>query len=133
MSRIFLSHSHRDAGLASRLRASIVTLGADVFDPSEVLKSGGDFRKSILAAIRRSDAVIALIASPEAAASSWMTYELGMADAAGKEVVVLASKDLATKDLPTDFASWRVIQFDSAQLDRAARAVLERLGISAAA
>ena len=133
MTKLFISYSSRDAELAARLEASIEALGSSVYNPLREMTPGSDFRKSIQAAIRRSDALIAIVSSPDSAANSWISYELGMAEAAGKDVLIVATQDYGVKDLPSDLAGWKIVHFDPDRTDLAARQIVDQLSSAARA
>ncbi|MDX2288464.1 MAG: toll/interleukin-1 receptor domain-containing protein [Hyphomicrobiaceae bacterium] len=132
MTNVFMSYSRRDAGLAARLTAAIKALGLDVFADHEAIGPGSDWRKSTQLAIRKSDAVVAVLSSPDAASNSWMSYELGMADAVGKQVLIVTPNQFSIRDLPSDMSSWRVMQFDPSRPDLAARDVVAHISRGAA-
>jgi nucleoside 2-deoxyribosyltransferase len=127
MPKIFISHSSRDAALAAKLEKELERLGLPTFNPSHEIDPNQNWRKAILAAIRRADALIVLVASPEAASTSWVGYETGMAEALGKRVIVLASQDHSPAELPADLAASQIVGFDPAEPERAARDIVERL------
>lgn len=127
MAGIFLSFSHRDSALAERIEAELEKLGHPTFNPSKDIAPGQDWREAMRAAIERTDMLLVLISSSHAASSSWMGYEVGMAEALGKPVVTLASDRLSKTDLPDDLISRQVLNFDPRSPERAAREVVERL------
>jgi hypothetical protein len=126
MAGIFLSHSHRDSALAERIEREFEKLGLPTFTARDI-RAGEDWRKAIETSVRRADMLLLLIASPEAAASSWMGYEAGMAEALGKRVMVLASDRHSVSELPIDLASWPIVNFDPRSPETAARDIVERL------
>ncbi len=127
MNRIFLSHGIRDGAFASALESSIEALGTEVFNPSREIDAGMDWRKSINTAIKRSDVVLALIGAPDATPGGWVSYELGMAEAAGKQVVLLAPENFTITDLPAELSGEFIITYKPGQPDKTAREVLRRL------
>ena len=102
-------------------------LGFDAFNPMNDMSPGDDWRKSIKAAIKRSEALLLIVASPDAAASSWMAYEAGVADALGKQVMLLVPEIYPSAQLPPDLRAQKVLRLDPHRPDRAARDVVERL------
>ena len=127
MRSIFLSFPHRDRAVARAVEKELERLGLNAITVAVEVSSGDSLRKSLRRAIERADAMVLLIASPEAAAASWVGYEAGMADALGKRIIVLLSQDHATHELPADIATGRIIPFDVKKPDQAARGILEEL------
>ena len=124
---LFLSHSARDAALAGRLEKALAKLGFSTFDPTRDIKPGDDWRASIHAAIRRSDVLLLLVASPDSAATSWMGYEAGIAEALGKRVVALVSDRFSLAQIPSDFAGRWVLRMDPNAPERTAQDVAYHL------
>lgn len=118
---VFISYSHRDADLAKKVGSALEHMGLKAFNPERDIPLGEDFRKTIQNAIRRSDALIMLVASPQRASSSWMSYEAGMAEALGKRVMVLLSNRYPVSELPVDVAASQIVNFDPQAPERAAR------------
>ena len=85
------------------------------------MKAGENWRDVIQGAIRAVDLVVVVVESTDGAASSWVSYEIGMAEALRKPVVILASHNFAPSDLPDDLAAYRVLSFDPRDMDLAAR------------
>ncbi|HEY2886966.1 MAG TPA: toll/interleukin-1 receptor domain-containing protein [Rhizomicrobium sp.] len=125
---VFISYSHRDADLAKRFEGTLKSLGFKAFTEREV-RPGEDWRKSIQAAIKQSDALIMLVVSPQRASSSWMSYEAGMAEALGKRVMVLLSNKYPVTELPVDVASSHVVDFDPEAPERAAHDIAAQLAM----
>jgi hypothetical protein len=123
---VFISYSRRDAGLANKVAGALERLGYDALDPGRNLQPGDDWRKAIQAAIKRSDAVI-LVASPHTLDSSWSLYEVGMAEALGKTVMVLLPNTHSVTELPADIASSPIVELDPKAPDRAAHDIVARL------
>jgi len=130
MTQLFVSYSRRDDALAGRLRSALGNLGMKVFDYSEI-RPGDDWRHAIQKAIKGSDAYL-LIASPEATASSWTSYETGMAEALGKRVLVLLRNGHSVTELPEELAANQVINFDPQRPEDAAHDVAAHLAADAA-
>ena len=123
---IVLSYPHRDRIVAREIAQELDRLGLPASDLASQ-GAAGDLRPLLRRAIERADALVLVIASPEAASQSWIGYEAGMADALDKRIIVLLSQDHATDELPADIATCRIIQFDPSRPDRAARGILEEL------
>lgn len=124
---VFLSYNHRDADLAKKVGSALERLGLKAVNPEREMRPGDDFRKAIQEAIRRSDALIMLVPSPQQASSSWTSYEAGIAEALGKRVVVLLSNKYPVTDLPVDVAASRVVVFDPQAPERAAHEIAAQL------
>jgi TIR domain len=126
---IFISHGERDADLAQRVESALQRVGLDAFNPAREVRPGDDWRKSIQAAIKRSDALIMLFSTPHHLSSSWMTYEAGMAEALGKRVMVLLPNKYPVTELPADVASAQIVEFDPQAPERAAHDIAARLAV----
>ena len=125
--QLFLSHSARDSSVASMLEKSLEKLGFDTFNPMRDIGPGHNWRTSVQAAIRRSDVVLLLMASPDTAAASWMAYEAGMAEALGKRLVVLAPDRFSFAQIPFELAGHRILNVDPNVPERAARDIAHLL------
>jgi TIR domain-containing protein len=128
-SSIFLSYSSRDAKLAHQVEGELERLGLKAFNPMRDIPPDADFRKTIQAEMRRSAALVLLVASPYSAASSWMGYEAGMAEALGKRVLLLLPSKYPVAELPEDVATVQVVEFDPKVPKRAAHEIAERLAL----
>jgi hypothetical protein len=127
---IFISSSHRDAEVARQFGAALENLGMHAFNADQELHAGEDWRKTIQAGIRRSDAVIILAVTPQSLNSSWMSYEAGLAETLGKQVVLLLPDKYPVTELPADFASTTILDFDPQAPELAARKIATRLAIA---
>jgi nucleoside 2-deoxyribosyltransferase len=123
VTQLFISHAHRDTEIARAFAREFEHLGFVTFSPSQDIVPGENWRDAIRHHIKGSDGLVLVMASPEAAASSWMSYEAGMAEALGKDVIVLASQNRALNEVPSEFRSNRVISFDPQEIASAARRV----------
>ncbi len=126
---VFISYGQRDAELAGRVEAALKHFGFEAFNPAREARPGGDWRKSIQSAIKRSDAVIMLALTPQYLSSSWMPYEAGIAEALGKRVMLLLPNGYSVTELPADFASTQVVEFDPQAPERAAHDIASRLAV----
>lgn len=124
---VFLSYSARDTAVAAQIEKALEGLGLSAFNPAKDIGAGADWRKSVQAAIRKSDMVLLLVASPDTVANSWMSYEAGMADALGKDVVALVPDRYPVSQLPPDVAVRQVLRLDPNSPERAARDIASRL------
>lgn len=96
--KVFLSYASQDHALAESFKARIAEHlpqndkeALDVFDVRTDVAVGEDIRKSIKAAIEEASTVV-IISSESADASPWVNYEVGLADAMGKNLVVIGKK-----------------------------------------
>ncbi len=126
---VFISYGQRDAELAERVEAALKQFGLEAFNPAREMRPGGDWRKSIQSAIKRSDAVIMLALTPQYLSSSWMSYEAGIAEALGKRVMLLLPNRYSVTELPADFASTQIVEFDPQAPERAAHDIASRLAV----
>jgi TIR domain-containing protein len=127
---IFISYNHRDAEAAKQFGAALEDLGLHAFSTDQELQVGSDWRKTTLAGIKKSDAVIILAITPQSLSSSWLGYEVGLAEALGKQVVLLLPNKYPATELPADFASTTVLDFDPQAPELAARKVATRFAVA---
>ena len=127
MPRVFLSHGARDAKLAAAVARALRKHGVEAFDVFESDAGAGYVRQAIKSAIRRADGFVLVLGTPETAASSWTSYELGMAEALSKPILLMLSHKHAAAELPFDLAGLPILPFDPAHPDRAAREIVDRL------
>jgi hypothetical protein len=127
MPRIFLSHGARDADLAAGIARELRKHGVESFDASRGVAAGEDVRQTIKSAIRRSDGFVLVLGAPESAATSWSGYELGMAEALGKPILILLSHNHAADQLPSDLAGLPIVGFDPSRPELVSRELVDRL------
>ena len=130
--RVFISHSGRDNQLAAALRKVLEDAGVDVMTTVDAT-AGSEWRKATQGAIRRVDAVLVLLSRQAVVSGSWIGYEMGVAEALGKPMIVLADDRLPRAELPTDITAWPVIPMDSAHPGRAAMEALAAISALQAA
>lgn len=104
---VFLSHSAEDQELADLVR-SVLHLPGDV---PQAGASGQDLRKLVQARIAAADQVVVLW-TPAAARSQWVSYEIGMADALGKRLLVVARDDASVTEAPSVLRDAEWLRFD---------------------
>jgi nucleoside 2-deoxyribosyltransferase len=126
---VFITYGRRDAEMAARVQSALENLGLEVLNPARELWAGADWRGELQSAIKRSDALIALVSTPHYLQSSWTSYEVGMAEALGKQVMLLLPDKYPATELPEDFASTQVVDFDPQAPERAAREIASRLAV----
>src|SRR5262249_157399 len=127
---VFLSYSERDAKVGKRVETELKQLGLEPLNSARAARSGSDWRKAVRAAIKRADAVIVLVLTPQFLSSSWMSYEVGIADALGKVVMTLLPNKYSVTELPADFASTQIVEFDPKEPQRAAHDIASRLAMA---
>ena len=132
MSSVFISYASRDRVLAERIENELEENGVSAFNPLTERPRGKRFSAAIKKALRGSDVVIAVIGSPQAVASSWVNYELGMAEAMGKRIIPLAVDRYSVNELPAEFAGQHIMFFDPERIDDAVRDILEAITPQAA-
>lgn len=127
MPRVFVSHGARDASLAAALGRALRKHGVETFDALERDAESGYARQAIKIAIRRADGFVLVLGTPETVTSSWASYELGMAEAMSKPILLLLSHRHAVAELPPDVAGLPIVPLDPAHPERAAHEVIDRL------
>jgi len=118
--KVFLSYASQDHAFAESVKSRIAEIlsreskeAVDVFDVRTDLVAGDDFRQSIKAAIELANTVV-IVSSENADASPWVNYEVGLADAMGKNLVVVGKKGLDdTALLRRFFDTARVIKIEN--------------------
>jgi len=130
--KVFVSYSHRDAAVAEKiadaLRAfDLRTGGAVTTLSARDIPLGSDFRDAVREMVKSSDAVLVVATSPELASHSWTGYEIGMAEALGKPVILATSDRHSLSEFPEDFKSVRSVVFDPEKPEGAAREIAGRL------
>lgn len=126
---VFISSTHRDAGLAQRFEVALEHAGVKASNPAREVGKGKDWRKSIQSAIKSADAVVVLALAPQNLSASWTSYETGVAEALGKRVMLLLPNRNSVAELPADFASTQIVEFDPQSPEGAARDIASRLGV----
>lgn len=126
---IFISHSLKDRDLAETMVKALRKHDVSVFNDTAI-KPGNRWRSSITDAIRDS-AVVLVLWTPHSKTSDWVNYEVGFASGLGKNVIVLKPSSFSVSDLPVDLAGWRVVDFDPASPDKAAKSLVSELASAA--
>jgi hypothetical protein len=131
MTKLFVSYSQRDAELGQRFEVALRNLGIQTINPLRDMRPGENWRKSIQVAIKQSDGVVTLASTPHSLSSGWRSYELGIAEALDKPVMLLLPNRYPVTELPADFASTQIVEFDPEAPDRAAHDITSRLASAA--
>ena len=107
--KIFLSYAIKDTDFAQSIKARIKEFlpqskmeSIDVFDVRTDLALGGDIRQSIKAAISSANTVV-VVSSQSSDISPWVNYEIGLADALGKDLVIVEQKGEENSELHRRF------------------------------
>ena len=82
----FISHSQKDSGMFSALRAGLKGQGVEVWDP-ESMGAGGSLREQLREAISNCDVCI-FLATQSSVQSGWCMAEVGAFWGAEKRVIV---------------------------------------------
>jgi hypothetical protein len=114
---IFVSHASKDLFMDSswlnkaleQLRKRKVLSDDDnIFIDKDSISEGENFREATRAAIGAADTVV-VFWSPAAADSKWVNYEMGMADALGKRLVIVAPRGTEPQP-PLDSDAFELIE-----------------------
>ena len=95
--KVFLSYANQDRAFAQALKGRLdeflpaTAQPLDVFDEQLDLAAGGDMRKALKEALDAAGTVV-IVSSPAADRSEWVNYEAGLADALGKDVIIVGRK-----------------------------------------
>ncbi len=129
--KVFVSHSRRDAEVAKKIASALQKIEAPrtvfTFLDDKDIQAGQDFRDAVRANIQSSDAVLVVATSPEAIANTWIGYEVGVAEALHKPVILAASNRFSSSDFQEDLSSFPVVPFDPERPESAAREIAGRL------
>lgn len=110
--KVFLSYAVQDSELAKALKHQLADAGAEITIDLSPVEPGGDFRSAIKAAMDAASTVV-ILASPHGERSQWVNYEAGLADALGKNLVVVATPGEERSALVDRFAhSARIVEVD---------------------
>lgn len=111
--KIFVSYAPRDRSWVPQVldqlkEQKLLSADDNVFLDHQDFSAGDSFRDAARAAIAAADTVVVLW-SPAAAESKWVNYELAMADALGKHLLVVSPRGSRT-DLPIDMRSVEMLE-----------------------
>lgn len=119
-SKVFISYATRDTAFAELVKSKINELlphdnieTTEIFDVRSDLEVGVDIRKSIKSAIEEARTVV-VVSSEGSDLSPWVNYEVGLADALGKELVFVEQQGAADSELHRSFSeSARIIKVEN--------------------
>ena len=115
---VFISYSHNDSERLKNVQDEIEKALADFTDAEDLkqpklfldsstdIEPGENWRKKIRDAIDKCNILVALW-TPGAAASDWVQYEMAMADALKKRILVFA--DPSAPQLPPTLEDYRIV------------------------
>jgi TIR domain len=115
---VFLSYASQDREYAKSLKSglskilSVKSQPLEIFDVQSDVAAGEDIRKAIKRAMDAASTVV-IVSSPHVDNSQWVNYEAGLADALGKNLVIVARKGSGKTALVNRFRdSAKVIELD---------------------
>lgn len=110
---VFISYAHQDKEFAENIKHVLAAKGhvpADtVFLDVKDISAEEDIRQRLRSEIGAADAIV-LVMSEHAAASPWINYEAGLADALGKKIFVVGAKGLEKNALLANLADYQQIE-----------------------
>ncbi len=118
--KVFISYDTKDTAFADLVKSKIKELlphhnieATEIFDVRSDLEVGADIRKSIKSAIEEANTVL-VVSSEGSDLSPWVNYEVGLADALGKELVFVEQEGAADSELRRRFIeSARIIKVEN--------------------
>ncbi|TDM08768.1 MAG: hypothetical protein C4K60_05055 [Ideonella sp. MAG2] len=118
--KVFISYATKDTAFAELVKLKIKELlphhnieATEVFDVRSNLAVGADIRRSIKSAIEEASTVV-VVSSEGSDLSPWVNYEVGLADALGKELVFVEPKGATDSELHRRFIeSARIIKVEN--------------------
>lgn len=107
--KVFLSYAIKDADFAQSVKARIKEIlpqykaeNIDIFDVRTDLALGESIRESIKSAISSANTVV-IVSSESSDLSPSVNYEIGLADALGKELVIVEKEGAEGSELHRRF------------------------------
>lgn len=118
--KVFISYDTKDTAFADLVKSKIKELlphhdvdATDIFDVRSDLEVGSDIRQSIKSAIEEASAVL-VISSEGSDVSPWVNYEVGLADALGKELLFVEQEGATDSELRRRFIeNARIIKIEN--------------------
>lgn len=96
--RVFLSHNAVDADLVTAIKRAAAAVNTEVYTYDQDIQAGADLPTKLLNAIRRSDALVALL-TQNAMYRPAVQQEIGCAVQQRKPVIALVEKGLNAQEL----------------------------------
>ena len=116
--KVFISYAAQDRAFAQALKPRLGEFlpfrsqPLDVLDVQSHVSAGDDVRKAVKEAIDEANTVV-IVSSPAADTSQWVNYEAGLADALGKDIVIVNRKGSGKSAILHRFSdSARFIEMD---------------------
>ena len=114
--KVFISYAYQDKELAENVKHELATGGHlpvdTVFFDAQDIAVGEDIRQRLRLEIGAADAVV-LVMSKNAEASQWINYEAGLADALGKKILVVGTKEAGETPLLANLADYQQIEIET--------------------
>lgn len=126
MSDVFISTSKSGQDLEKRLRTELRKLGVTVFDPRSELHAGDSWRDEIVKAIKNSSNVVIIVTS-DFNSSSWTNYELGVAEALNKPILVVHPESVDPRRLPDELRSLQMLTVTPSHIGNSAKSLADAL------
>jgi len=114
-SRIFISYASGERKLAEAAMRQLERGGHlpsdTVFFDVQNIPAGADIRQLLKSKIEASDALVVVLTAA-AAVSHWINYEVGLADALGKRIIVVTDKGPEDQRLLANLSSYQTVPLD---------------------
>ena len=114
--KVFVSYVHQDREFAENVIHALAAKGhfapGTVFSDLQHLSAEEEVSRWVRSEIQASDTVV-LVMSEHAATSPWINYEAGLADAFGKEILVVGAKDVGEAALLAKLAAYQQIEVEA--------------------
>lgn len=113
--KVFISYAHKDKKyikfLAERLRQKgILSNEEDTYDAAQSIIPGSSIKGLLRNFIEEASKVV-ILWTEESANSKYVNYEAGMAEALGKQIIVVVPKGRKV-ELPSNLAELQVVELD---------------------
>ncbi len=116
-SKVFVSYVFTDRKLAETAKRELEKRGHvsedTEFSDEHEIAFGEDIRQHLKSEIEASDALVVVL-TDEAASSQWINYEVGLADALGKRIIVVTGKEPKDQRLLANLATYQQIKLEDA-------------------
>jgi hypothetical protein len=116
-SKVFVSYALKDRKLAEAAKKELEKRGHvsddTVFVDVQDVPVGEDIRQFLKSKIEASDALVVVL-TDAAASSQWINYEVGLADALGKRIIVVTGKEPKDQRLLANLSSYQTLKLGDA-------------------